>query len=78
MQNGIGAIRWVRRATFRKNYMRKSVRTLEQLERLIRRIDWATLRFDSEEVITVCAKQGRVTYVVPPTIWKTPDSPFRR
>lgn len=58
--------------------MRKSVRTLEQLERLIRRIDWATLHFDSHEVITVRVKRSQVVYVVPPTIWKTPESPFRR
>ncbi len=57
--------------------MSRSVRTHEQLQRLIRRIDWATLRFDADDVMTLRVKRGRTLYVVPPTIWKAPDSPFK-
>jgi hypothetical protein len=56
--------------------MLKSVRTSDQLQRLIQRIDWSTLRFDDSEVITVRVKRGQITYVIPPEIWKRPNSPF--
>jgi hypothetical protein len=58
--------------------MIKSVRTTGQLQRLVHRIDWSTLRFDESEVITVRVKRGRAMYVIPPEIWKTPNSPFRK